>query len=130
MGLAARNVRGLLTIQNIVEACDDAPDAVFEEMEALVDGSDWDLPLEVLTVDDVRYLLTLQAYYGQQYPYLCNLWGRLRYETRGRSSNPALVAMRDYLEKVASACKQKYETASRLLTSYQELMKEMGQRSI
>lgn len=121
--MTARDLRGILTIDNIVEACDEMPHAVFTEMQSIVDADGLDLPDEVASVDNIIKLQALQAYYANQYPYIVGLWGVMKNAASGqRASNR--TAMKDYLEKIASACSKKYDGASRLLTGYQETMKE------
>jgi hypothetical protein len=122
----ARNLRGGLTINTVVSACLEDFELVIEEVQSIIDDPQLDIPDEAASAENVRKLQHLQSYYSNQYPYLVGLWGALRHAAD--RSTPGLIAARDYLEKAASACKQKYEAASRLLTGYQTMMEEYGER--
>lgn len=126
--MSARSSRGLLTINNISEVAEDSPDYVLDEIQSIIDGADLDLPDEVASSDNVRVLMHRQAYYGNQYPYLVGLWGAMK--TATPRTNARGIAIRDYLEKAASACKLKFESSSRILTGYQEINRDTSQRRI
>jgi hypothetical protein len=124
--MIARENRGFLTINNVVEVSDEAPEMVLELVQAIIDEPEYDVPEEAVSPEHIHRLQMLQSYYGNQYPYLVGLWGALRFAA-GRT-DAHKIAMRDYLEKAASACKLKFETASRLLTGFQEINREQGER--
>lgn len=123
----ARNARGSLTINDIVEATDEMPEFVLESIQDIIDNPAMDIPdTDFVSVGKIKRLQELQSYYGNQYPYLVGLWGALR--VAARRTEDRRIAMRDYLEKACSACKQKYEAASRILTGDQVASEEMGER--
>ena len=109
-------------MNNIVEVCNESPEMILDEIQSIIDSSDWDLPDEAATPSNVRRLQELQTYYSTQYAYLVGLWGAMKTATT-RTDAPK-IAIRDYLEKAVSACSKKYDAASRLLTGYQTIANE------
>ncbi|GAC1335203.1 MAG: hypothetical protein NVSMB14_02530 [Isosphaeraceae bacterium] len=124
-----RENRRDLTASNIVEACDDNPEFVFDTIQGLIDVPEFDIPDEEASIANVIRVTRLTAYYANAYPYLINLWGVMRLAA-AESKSPNRMAMRDYLEKAASACKLKYEGASRVMTGYDTVMNEPGPRTL
>lgn len=124
--MTARELRGTLTINNVLEMSDEYPLLVLEEIQSLIDAPELDLPDEAASIANVKLLMHLQSYFGTQYAYLTGLWGVLRLES-GKDSKR--IAMRDYLDGSRSACSKAYEAASRMLTSFQTVQKEMPGRS-
>jgi hypothetical protein len=121
--MKARNHRGGLTAGNVVTLTIEDADLVMDFVQDIIDNPEWDLPDEAVTRQNTAHLQRLYAYYGNQYPYLVGLWGRLS-DACANGKNAKLMAMRNYLEKATSACHKKYEAASRMLTSYQVISEE------
>lgn len=122
----ARKHRGSLTVNNVAEMAEEAPELVIEFVQDIIDTPEMDIPDEAATIEDILKLQRLQAYYGNQEPYLIGLWGALRYAANAK--NKKLIAMRDYLSRAISGCSKKYDAASRLLTGY-EAMKDEGRKA-
>lgn len=118
----SRQYRGILTINNIVQAVDESPEFVIGELENLIDNPDLDIPDAILDQKTLLKTETLLSYYANTYSYLILLWGKVRVCTDRKETQR--VAMRDVLESVASACKFRYEGASRLLTSFQTIKED------
>lgn len=120
--MTARERRGVLSIYNVVEITDESPEFVIEEVQSIIDEATLDLPDEGPSSENILLLIKLQAYYSNQYSYLVGLFGTMR--IAASRETPHRTAMRDYLEKAASACGKKYEGASRILTDYQTIRNE------
>lgn len=119
----ARSLRGGLTVANIVDAVEESHDLVLEAVQYIIDCPEYDIPDEAVSEQNVVLLQRLQAYYGNQYPFLVGLWGAMRVAYKQQKSN-LRMAMCDYLERAVSACSKKYDAASRILTGYQIIADE------
>jgi hypothetical protein len=117
----ARSARGLITTNNVVAYVDHTFDMLLDEVQFLIDDEQQDIPDSGPSKENVARLIRLLAFYGSTYSYLIGLWGALRFAA---GSDKKRIAGRDYLEKAVSGCKSKYETTSRILTSYQILMED------
>lgn len=107
-----------LTLQNIVAAADRDAEGIVDVIQDIIDDPAYDVPKRAVTKEDVARLQELYAYYTNWYPTLIGFWGKMRIAAERQARR---IAVRDYLEKAASSCKQKYEAASRVLTAYQEM---------
>lgn len=115
------NLRAL-NIHNVAET--DAM-LVVEEVQSILDNDEFEIPSEVVSVENILYTQRLQAYYANQGGYLMGLWGALRVQAKKDSD---LIALRDFLEAAVSTCKRKYEAASRQLTAYEMILDAGHQR--
>lgn len=118
------NLRAL-NIFNVVDTALTEPITVVEEVQRIIDSDEYEIPSEVISAENVLRVQALTAYYSNNHSYLLGLWGALRVSAK---TNRDLIAMRDYIEGACSSCKQKYESASRQLTAYQELRQDSSMK--
>jgi hypothetical protein len=111
----------MITIDNVLDISRNNPTDIVQAVAEIIDSPEYAIPTEVTGKAGVRETLRLSAYYAGIYPYLINLWGVVRIHA-GRDAQ--LIAVRDYLEKAASAAKLKWQAASRGLTGFQTLQEE------
>jgi len=117
----ARSARGLVTVNNVLEYVDGAFDVLLDEVQYILDDENVDLPTTGASHENIKKLIFLLGYYGNQRSYLLGLWGKLRYYA---GTEKPRIAARDFLDSAYTTAKDKYEASSRLLTAYQEIMKD------
>lgn len=115
----------LLNINNVVSTAKESPDSIIEEVQAILDDGQHEIPTEVVSSENIIRCQQLMAYYVNEHSYLLGLWGALRAAAK---TDRDLIAVRDYLEEAKSAAKLKHEAASRQITAYQEITKDANMR--
>jgi hypothetical protein len=115
----ARQTRGLLGVNNVLEYADTCSEALLDEIQGIIDNPDMDIPDEVPSKQNIERIIKLLAYYSNQHSFLVTLWGRLRLESDRKDTHR--IAARDFLELAISSCGKRYECVSRLITAYQEM---------
>lgn len=114
-----------LTSATVVSEADRDAESVVDTVQEIIDDEDFDVPAICVTGEDVARVQELMGYYGNWYATILGLWAKVRIKA---GSDKNRIAVRDVLEKQASACKFKYDAASRALTAYQEQNKGQHQR--
>lgn len=112
----------LISLNNIVEYCDNHPHYVIDYVSYMLNEDPLSIITALHTKDDLLRAQKQLALFSNMNGWLTPLWAKMKHVTD--KTQRERIAMRDFLEATAAMARQKWEAVSRNYTIYQGMVEE------